>query len=149
MGRVQEHVKGCYEGVARKVAIPLFALTALGWLLVIISFGLGAVIAGGAASYPFWVVSFGGPIVIIAAVIHAALRRPYSIFTAAITTFFSVFFITALGMILYLTGQGIRTSVALAPVGVGFAGALIATIFWTAVMVLQHFYDYSFRGEEK
>lgn len=41
---------------------------------------------GNAVSYPFWVVSFGGPIVIIAAVIHAALRRPYSIFTAAIVS---------------------------------------------------------------
>ena len=30
-------------------------------------------------SYPFWVVSFGGPIVIVAAVIQAALRKPYSI----------------------------------------------------------------------
>ena len=38
------------------------------------------------ASYPFWVVSFGGPIVIIAAVIQAAFQRPYSIFAGAIVS---------------------------------------------------------------
>lgn len=37
-------------------------------------------------SYPYWVVSFGGPIVIVAAVIQAALRKPYSIFAGAIVS---------------------------------------------------------------
>ena len=47
-------------------------------------------------SYPYWVVSFGGPIVIIAAVIQAAFQRPYSIFAGAIVSEVTCFVVNAL-----------------------------------------------------
>jgi len=44
----------------------------------------------------------------------------------------SVLFITALGMILNSTGRSVRGGSFPAWVGVEFAGALIATLFWVS-----------------
>ena len=68
---------------------------------------------------------------------HHLMRIRFSFLTPFQTSFLSVVFITALGMILYFQGQAIRSSntdnedvsdwMALA-----FAGSLIATLFWVS-----------------
>ena len=69
-----------------QIAIPFIALTTVGWILVAVGFGFGSYEPFGRvndrsdpSSYPYWVVCFTGPLVIVTAFFHAALtRKPIS-----------------------------------------------------------------------
>ena len=65
-----------------QIAVPFICLTAIGWLLVVVGFGLLTVRdgadEGNAAFYPQWMVSFCGPLIIGVAIAHAASWQPAS-----------------------------------------------------------------------
>lgn len=75
------------------VLFPILVV-AIGWFLVVVSFGVGTYTSdleqriprGDSTSYPYWMVSFSGPLLLVSAVIHAALQRPYSSVFGAIVS---------------------------------------------------------------
>ena len=73
-----------------QAVLPLFALTAIGWLLVVIGFGMFTEPGGDVnhpVLYPMWMVSFCGPVVIGCGVAHAALwQRPVTTILGAIVS---------------------------------------------------------------
>lgn len=171
-----------FEGIARKLVLPFIVLTAIGWLLVVIGFGIKTqsdndrddfdapgplffnepdfVMNNEPESYPYWIVTLSGPLTFIAAVVHAALWAPWSRFAGAVTSFLSVLFLTGLGMILYFNGDSIREvrqeleedfdmDINIPEYfKLEFAGAVLATFFWTPVIILWHFYDGFWSAEE-
>ena len=73
-----------------QAVLPLFALTAIGWLLVVVGFGLLTKPDGDPGLpvfYPLWMVSFCGPVLIGCAIAHAALwqKRAIAIFGAIVS----------------------------------------------------------------
>ena len=65
------------------------------WLLTVITFGiasfnvLGSAIfisRGNSVSYPFWMVSICGPLLMASALVHAALGKPLSTYSGAIVS---------------------------------------------------------------
>ena len=73
-----------------QAVLPLFALTAIGWLLVVIGFGILTEPGGNVNRpefYPMWMVSLCGPLVIGCGVAHAALwqKRATTILRAIVS----------------------------------------------------------------
>ena len=65
-----------------QIAVPFIGLTGIGWLLVVIGFGLTTVRdefdENTPVLYPQWMVSFCGPLIIGVAIAHAASWQPAS-----------------------------------------------------------------------
>ena len=79
-----------------QIAIPFIGLTALAWFLIVVGFGIGSNERSyqyyflndksQPYSYPYWMVCFSGPFVIVTAILHAALWKPISIIMGAIVS---------------------------------------------------------------
>ena len=72
-----------------QIVIPFIALTAFGWLLVVIGFGIsttGQIPRDDPTSYPYWVVSLFGPFIFATAIAHAALWAPVSHIVGAVVS---------------------------------------------------------------
>ena len=73
-----------------QIAIPFIGLTGIGWLLVVIGFGIVTVRdnadEGDPQVYPQWMVSFCGPLIIAAAIAHAATWMPTTAIVGAIVS---------------------------------------------------------------
>ena len=78
-----------------QIVIPLIGLTAIGWLLVVIGFGISStkdefdpekLPRDDPTSYPYWVVSLCGPFIFVAAIAHAAAWPPISSVVGAVVS---------------------------------------------------------------
>lgn len=78
-----------------QVAVIFVALMAVPWLLTVITFGIASFNALGSTvyvprdnsvSYPFWMVSLCGPLLMVSAFLHAALWRPLSTYCGAVVS---------------------------------------------------------------
>ena len=111
-----------------QIVIPFIALTAVGWLLVVIGFGIATagdpvtIFRDDPSSYPYWVVSLCGPFIFAAAIAHAALWAPVS---------------PGLGMTVFIIGTTIRltnddalTTDVPTEFALLFTGSFLAILFW-------------------
>ncbi|XP_064388997.1 uncharacterized protein LOC135337031 [Halichondria panicea] len=138
------------EGLARKIGLVLAVVTAVPWLLFVIGFGLsapnlsGVPAAAGSVLFPHFIISLLGIPTIVLGVLHAlGVSESAAKIIGTITTFFSVLFLLCLGMILYINGIGllsIRSGFVSHSLNLQFAGALLATLSWTGVMMTWNFY---------
>ncbi|XP_064388993.1 uncharacterized protein LOC135337028 [Halichondria panicea] len=138
-------------GLARKIGLVLAGVTALPWLLFVIGFGLaapnfsGIPAAQGSVFFPHFIISLLGIPTIVLGVVHAlSMSGSVAKIIGTITTFFSVLFLLCLGMILYINGIGllsIRSGFVSHSLNLQFAGALLATLSWTSMMMSWTFYE--------
>ena len=73
-----------------QIAVPFIILTGIGWLLVVIGFGILTLRddgdRGDPTSYPQWIVSLCGPLIIGAALAHAASWMPATAIIGAVVS---------------------------------------------------------------
>jgi len=132
-----------------QVVLPLIALSAVGWLVYVIGFGLLNNQISQAAvpeDYPFYAAAVIGPFVYTGAVAHAALWRQISSIVGSIIAVLSVVYFTAMGFILHFTGIAIyehynRPGVLLNNnTNVMFSGSFLACLFWAGVLAAWPWY---------
>ncbi|CAI8050681.1 hypothetical protein GBAR_LOCUS27802 [Geodia barretti] len=149
-----------FPGLAQRIALVFIILTAIAWFLIVIGFGIGSEelenveVGYGAGifafpmdandraeppSYMYRMTIFSGVGAVVVGLLHAAFWKPFSMIFGAITAFFSVLFLSSLGMILYYNGNIIRVinsnynNVEISAwFALEFVGAFLAILFWTA-----------------
>jgi len=133
-----------------QVVLPLIALSAIGWLVYVIGFGLFNNRRSQAAipeDYPYYAAAVFGPFVYIGAVAHAALWRQISSIVGSIIAVLSVVYFTAMGYILHLMGTAIyeyyhnpEFTALDNSVTTMFSGSFLACLFWAGVVAAWPWY---------